>query len=219
MPAPTASLRSSVLTPGYRYSERAGRYVAANGRFVNRAAVRAELDRTLDNASKALKAITQQYRDGAINVLEWREAMAAQIKTVHLAAAAAAKGGWAEMSQADYGRVGQQLRKQYEYLDRFAWQVASGEQKPDGTMLRRAAMYGQAGRQTFHETERREQATRGFDEERRVRHAKDSCDDCIEYAALGWQPTGTLPPIGESQCRTYCLCTFEYRNTATEAVA
>ena len=38
------------------------------------------------------------------------------------------------------------------------------------------------------------------------------CHDCPPLAALGWQPAGTLPDIGESECGGLCLCTFEYRD-------
>lgn len=37
-----------------------------------------------------------------------------------------------------------------------------------------------------------------------------NCEDCITYAADGWRPIGTLPPIGDSVCGQYCKCTFEY---------
>lgn len=48
--------------------------------------------------------------------------------------------------------------------------------------------------------------------ERRVLgHPKtEHCHDCPPFAALGWQPIGTLPAIGESECGHLCLCHFEY---------
>jgi hypothetical protein len=36
------------------------------------------------------------------------------------------------------------------------------------------------------------------------------CEDCPPLAALGWQPIGTLPRIGETECGGMCLCRFEY---------
>jgi hypothetical protein len=215
MPKPTSSLRSSSLTPAYRFSERAGRYVDQKGRFVSRAAVRGELDKTLDNASKAMKSVTQAYRDGSLNVLEWRAQMAAQVKTAHLVAAASAKGGWAQMSQSDFGRVGQQLRGQYERLDKFAWQVATGEQKPDGTMLRRAQMYGQAARATYHATEQREQEQRGYDQERNILEPAQHCDGCLAETGRGWVAIGELVPIGSRDCLVNCRCRVAYRNSQT----
>lgn len=35
--------------------------------------------------------------------------------------------------------------------------------------------------------------------------------NCVDYALSGWQPIGTLPPIGDSQCGQNCECRFEFR--------
>ena len=67
------------------------------------------------------------------------------------------------MSQADYGRAGQRIREQYDYINRFAQQVASGEQKLDGTLTRRAQMYAEAGRNTYEATVWAEMKKRGRD--------------------------------------------------------
>jgi hypothetical protein len=53
-------------------------------------------------------------------------------------------------------------------------------------------------------------------ERRILGHPKtEHCTDCPPLAALGWQPVGTLPDIGESECGPLCLCHFEYSNDAT----
>lgn len=38
----------------------------------------------------------------------------------------------------------------------------------------------------------------------------DHCPECPNDAALGWQPIGTLRPIGDRECGVLCLCHFEY---------
>ena len=48
-------------------------------------------------------------------------------------------------------------------------------------------------------------------EPKRIRHLADSCDDCIAMEQLGWQPIGTLIPIGDRQCRGNCGCTLRFR--------
>lgn len=48
-------------------------------------------------------------------------------------------------------------------------------------------------------------------ERRILGHPKtEHCTDCPPLAALGWQPVGTLPDIGDSECNGLCLCHFEY---------
>ena len=51
--------------------------------------------------------------------------------------------------------------------------------------------------------------------ERRVLgHPKtEHCADCPPLAALGWQPIGTLPDIGDSECEGRCLCHFVYSDS------
>lgn len=38
----------------------------------------------------------------------------------------------------------------------------------------------------------------------------EHCSECPEDAAKGWQPVGTLKPIGARECEYRCLCHFEY---------
>jgi hypothetical protein len=40
----------------------------------------------------------------------------------------------------------------------------------------------------------------------------DHCDDCPPLAAQGWQPLGTLPDIGDTECGGQCHCHFEYQD-------
>ena len=52
-------------------------------------------------------------------------------------------------------------------------------------------------------------------ERRVVGHPKtEHCTDCPPLAAMGWQPIGTLPPIGDSECGHLCLCHFVYSDAA-----
>lgn len=206
--------RQSPLTPGYRWNQTANRYISPSGRFVGRQQVRAALDVAIDNSAKSIKALSQQLRDGNISLADWQLAMAREIKATHLASAALAKGGWAQLSQSDYGRVGQIVRQEYAYLNKLAQDIAAGRQPLDGRFLRRAEQYIQAGRATYHQVEQREMKVRGYDEERNIRHARDSCPGCLDATARGWVAIGTLPPVGGRDCRRNCRCTIEYRKAA-----
>jgi hypothetical protein len=106
------------------------------------------------------------------------------------------------------------VRQQYADLDRFAGDIASGKQKFDGTLDRRAKMYTDAGRKTYESASRAESRIRGYDEERNVRHAQDSCDGCLEATAAGWVAIGTLPLPGDRDCVTNCKCSLEQRRSA-----
>jgi hypothetical protein len=173
--------------------------------------VRAALDAALDTASLTVKTLSDGLRVGTVPLAVWQEQMAQAVKSTHLAAAALARGGWAQMDARAYGAVGREVRTQYEFLRNFAADIASGKQPLDGSLPRRAELYIQAGRMTYYLMEQREQARLGRTEERNIRAASDSCDGCLAASALGWVAIGTLPPVGARDCLTRCRCSVEYR--------
>ena len=189
----------------------AGRYRdRATGRFVSELTVRSDLDKYIDAKNAKLDSLTMQLRNREISLADWQTQMRNELRTAHTNAAMVAKGGRDQMTNADWGRTGRELRTQYEYLDKWAADIASGKAPLDGRANVRAQLYGDASRSTYEQNRRATAATNGNQLERRILHAAESCADCMQYAALGWQPIGTLPRIGQSQCRTNCKCTFEY---------
>lgn len=194
----------------FRYNELANRYTNRSGRFVPMSQVRQELDRALLDIGKEAKALAEQLRTRQITAEQWTLDMRHLVKEVHLWSAADAKGGWAQMAQADYGRVGQIIRGEYAFLQRFSAQINLGLAL-DGQFLQRAQQYTQAGRRTFHAVEIVEKEQRGMTEERSIRHVGDSCVGCIFEAVRGWIPIGTGVPIGMRDCLRKCRCTKLYR--------
>lgn len=189
-------------------------YDLETGRFVSNAVIREGLESMMDVSALQINGLTRQLIDGTISLADWQTGMMNQIKITHTASAALSQGGWAQMTQSDWGAVGQMIRAQYDYLRNFASQIASGEQPLDGRALVRSDMYADAGNGTFAEMGRRSAITDGFDEERRVlEDTINACDGCIEQDKLGWQPIGTLDPIGAEECGTRCRCEFEYRKS------
>lgn len=202
--------RSANPAPEFRWNEGAGRYTQ-NGRFVPQKTVRGALDTALDRSSENVRRITERLRAGEISVKDWQLQMVPEMRSAHLAAHALAKGGWAQMSPADFGRVGQRLRGEYRFLAGFADQVLDGRQRLDGTLARRAQMYIESARSGYHEQERREKQLRGATEERNLLAPSDHCPGCLDADAMGWVPIGTLPPVGSRDCRSRCRCRVAYR--------
>lgn len=214
--------------PEYRFDPRlgsTGRYVnSATGKIVGRATVQAAMEARIDAGKANLDKISRSLANGEISLAEWQTRVRDELKLLHTMAGAASRGGWDRMSPADWGRIGNISKGQYRKLQNFAVEIAEGKEKllnlagqPNGRFLQRTRMYANAAYGTMEEMNRRGAADRGMVEERRVREAENSCDDCIRYTAMGWQPIGTLPPIGvESVCLTNCRCGFEYRNAAGE---
>lgn len=141
------------------------------------------------------------------------------IRTGLVAQAAAASGGTANMSHADRGRVGAAARREYAYLSRFAGQLVDGSRPLDASAVRRAGMYAEAGRRTAEEVDRRSRQVDGWTLERRVLAAAEHCVECLALAALGWQPLGSLPRIGETICKMGCRCSWGFKRGASDATA
>lgn len=200
------------LTDRYEYDPRVHRYRdMRTGRFVDwNRTVRPAVERTMDALAAEIRELGRRAGEGEITRWEFIDAMKQRLRIAHLLAYATAKGGWAQMTAADFGRVGRELRRQYDYLRRFGADLAAGRLTA-GQAAYRASLYARAAYATYENTRRQEMQRAGFQEERRRRTAKESCPDCIEYARRGWQPIGTLPPIGQSQCLVNCRCYFEFR--------
>ncbi len=189
-----------------------------SGRFVSGATVRRELDRYLD-ANDPARSLAGALRRREINVADWEIGMRRHIKNTHLNAIALERGGWANMRPSDYGRAGQIIREQYGYLKRFAGQIADGTQKLDGRLDVRAGLYTQAGRESFYKS-KHANLREGVDMVRSIRHARDSCRECIDLEGKWFRvgdPAYKLP--GDRICSKNCHCSEAYgRMTADGGV-
>lgn len=114
------------------------------------------------------------------------------------------------MTQSDYGRVGGMVVKQYRYLQRFAEQIEAGLPL-DGRFVRRAKMYAESGRSTYHAALRAEMIVRRKSEERSRLAPADHCPECVDEHNKGWGRIGHIKLIGTRECRSNCKCFAEYR--------
>ena len=207
------------------------------GQVVSWDTVRRTLDDTLERAGDDVQALSGRLQRREITLADWQRGMERSIKSVHLASAALEKGGFQNMTPADYGRVGRLLFNpngaredgswgQYQYLRRFAGQIEQGLPL-DGNFLRRADQYVQAGRQTYHRMLVLDMQEREFTETRFVLNPADHCTDkegrrqrpprrgCVERARAGWHTAGQWPGIGGMACHQNDRCDQEFRNPKT----
>lgn len=198
--------------PEYRWNARARRYVDARGRFVPQSVIKEALGRVLDDVNGKIDAESTALREGNISLAQWQGTMMGYIKDVHIIGGALQRGGWYNMSQSDFGRIGQITRQEYEFLRNFARQIANGEWPLDGRLNNRAALYGQAAWETYHRFARAQAQEDGFDEVQSVRNARDSCDDCIRLDGV-WFKIGDPEyiAIGRRICKSNCRCSERYR--------
>lgn len=212
----------------YLFDPRSLRYrSASSGRWVKATQVKGVVSSAQTRAAESVRAISEQLRRGEITVGQWKTAMREETKLSGLHALASSRGGFANLTQSDYGRLGQWLshgaaggKGQYQYLDAFAEQIKAGLPL-DGRFLRRSQMYTHAASGLFELERISAREVRGFDEIKSIRYASDSCQGCVEQERRGWQPLrggGWVPP-GARQCLSACRCTTTMRNSVTGAVA
>lgn len=215
------SIQPDPLLPEYFWNQAAGRYASrTSGRFVGQQTIRTELDKAIDNVTDRLVSLSRDFRNGVIDGRTWQIQSMSLIKETHLLGAALEKGGWNQLTQSDFGRVGQIIRGEYAYFNNLVKQLESGQQRLDGTLDSRMRLYGQAGRDTYHVFEREDRFTQGYDEERRILNGRDNCKSskrpgCLEEAGKGWQEIGEMVPIGSCTCLSNCRCSVSYRNSKT----
>ncbi|HYW90328.1 MAG TPA: hypothetical protein VFB50_21330, partial [Chloroflexota bacterium] len=119
----------------FLWSEQAQRYRdQASGRFVSSGSVNGAVDQVVDAAGLRMRDLSAQLQVGDISLADWQSRMATEMKLLHTGAAAVGRGGWAQMTQADWGWTGQRLRVQYGFLRNFAHDVATGKQPMDGRL-------------------------------------------------------------------------------------
>ena len=158
--------------------------------------------------------LANDLKNGIITLGEWQQGMRQLITMGHETSMLLANGGIEFMTQSDYLFLRDQIQKQFGYLDGFAKDISDNPDKwLNGRLDNRMRLYQESAYSAYQNDLRREAQLSGMDEERRVLGAADHCESCLDYAALGWQPIGTLPEIGDSDCRTNCRCEFEYRNS------
>ena len=110
------------------------------------------------------------------------------------------------------------MRWEYQYLARFARQLAAGSVTPNQAAMRARLYIGKAFSQ-FWFTDRKRQEEKAMQRQKRLRArwltVGDAvvCDDCRYYERLGWQPPDAFPVPGDghTQCLGNCRCAIEYR--------
>ena len=199
------------LVPPFSYNPGSNRYTDSGGRFVSGDTVRGALNDVIVASQARTHQLTQDLRDGYISLADWQRGMAQEVRTTQAIAHATAKGGWSQMTQSDWGRVGNEVKRQVKYLNNFAKDIETGKVPLDGRLTARADLYPQAARNTYSRTEGASRQEAGLKQERNILGDADHCDGCLEATAEGWVDIGSLVPVGQRDCMSRCHCHLEYR--------
>lgn len=195
----------------WRYDPISGRYRGANGRFLSQRAVEALVDGRINKLAAALRRYTDMLSRGDITLDQWQSSAREALKLTHVQAAIIGNGGKDTMVQADWGRIGQRLRVEYAYLQGFARDLLDGRVS-SAMALARIGLYAQAVRGSYWEGATIRQGKQGYSLMRRILDSQAKhCQDCLDYAARGMVPIGSLPLPGQRcACRSNCKCSVKY---------
>jgi hypothetical protein len=170
--------------PDWRWSDAAHNYRNLDtGRWVSGAQVRSWSAAASKASGEAVTSMADMLADGRLNVRDWTLLMRDELKDVYIQQYVLARGGLEQMTQRDWGTLGPILREQYQYLDRFAREVADGTVS-EAQIRRRAAMYVRSSREAFERGNAR---------------------------MLGVVGLPDYPGAGNTLCRANCLCFWEIK--------
>ena len=192
----------------------AGRYRWADSkRFVSRQTLLNIADQESQRLKVRLQGVTRLLLDNKIDLPQWQGRFADELKAAHLRVGMLAGGGQDQMTQAKYGSVGYQIKRQFDYLANFANDIAAGDMRPS-RILARAGLYSESVNATFNRVEQITRSDEGFTEALRsldsqARH----CPSCISYSTQGqWLPVEQVtPPAIACECQARCRCSIRYR--------
>lgn len=124
----------------YVWEEASRRFRGPDGKFVSKATMQSLRDTMVDASVQRVTDLTGQLTRGEIDIDAWRTAMRAEVKQVHIIEYLIGRGGRAQMTPRDWGRIGAEVRKQYAYVERLIIERASGVVS-DAELTARARMY------------------------------------------------------------------------------
>lgn len=211
------------------YDRRAARYRGVDGKFKDPRAVRQIIERDIDATKARMESHARRAQSGQISVEAWRDLQAREIKALHLANLAAAKGGFHALTPADFGRAGQAIRGEYAYLRAFAEKAANDPAylASDG-FVSRAASYGDSGLATFEATRKAEEEAVGMiyavnilDDGAHHCTRKGATESCPQQTDKGAALSSEIVSVGRRSCGPRCRCTvrrFKTREAAEAAI-
>jgi hypothetical protein len=202
---------SSRFDAAWSYDQKSGRYRDERGRFLSKASVAKLVDARIDRLDVNLRRYTRMLSNGSITLEQWQGSVREAIKSAHIQAAIIGYGGKEKMGSAEFGRIGQRLRLEYAYLQGFVRDLLDGRVSAP-MALARIGLYAQSVRGSYWQGSEMREQQRGFSLMRRKLDVQaQHCQDCMDYAARGIVPIGSLPLPGQRcACRARCRCSIEY---------
>ncbi len=215
--------------PKFGWLRKVGQFInkTAN-RILGRADVAAKAERLVGLATADhLTPLAVSLSEGTVSLPVWQTGMRQNIKNLYLNQYMLGRGGRAQMTQQDWGRLGQMLKDQYQFLDNYAVDLSKMDVLEREAYIRnRSQLYANASNEAFERGRSAAAQSLGFDEVNWNLTPAEHCETCLERAAMGPGPVGprggfmdggqeVWPADGTSICRTNDKCFLSYTNSET----
>ena len=131
------------------WNDKAKRYRdTTTGRFISHHKAITLRDFYIEAKKGDMDKLSRRLINKDVSLPQWTLEMRSQVKDTFINEYMLARGGRNNMTQADWGRVGAMLKKQYGYIDNFGADIKA-EKVSEGQMRTRARMYISSGTQAF----------------------------------------------------------------------
>jgi len=170
--------------PLFSWDNNTRRFRSANGRFVSQAQVNSLRVDYIRTERAGNDRLAERLFNREIDINQWRKQMRDNLKRTYTIQYMLGKGGRGNMTQRDWGILGNMLRKQYNYVDKFAKDLMNGRYTENQSKLvaARQQLYAKSSAQAY------ERAT------------------AETYGPL---QLPAWPGDGSTQCRSNCLCHWQ----------
>lgn len=196
-------LRFEVATQRYRDTD--------TGRFVGRGEILKLVDEEVNRLEVRLKAHGRLLQSQKIDIAEFQTRMTQSLKESHLRMAALGGGGFKQMTPKHYGHVGQQLKRQYEFLHGFG-QDLQNKNLTSKQIINRAGSYAKSANIAFYQAEFLSKGKVGFYAKRLLDPQSHHCVECISYQKKQWTLLQKIIPPGiNCSCGGRCRCQIIFR--------
>jgi hypothetical protein len=147
---------------------------------------------------KVAEQLARKYIDGEIDLADFQIGFRTMLRRLYTTMVIAGKGGArpSDIDPSKFLEMGNVLRSQYRYLERFMRVVGAGELSED-QIINRARMYVDASEQMFW---------RAFSDVQLPAYPRDGTSECAMHCACSWELDYTVDSLGH---RTHLLATWE----------
>lgn len=200
------------------YDRRLGQYRGDKGRIVNRTTVQKELKTFVQKTTREIELLTNKFNRGKIS-LEYLQISVAQIlkdSTINLSLFAI--GGKAQLDQfynknSFYGKIGNELKKQFESLQKQVLKIESGSYQGKPALLAyRMRQISKLPLVAYYQVEKYSKIEEGYNLAKRLLDpGANHCTKCPLYFTENYIPIAEIVPVGtECYCGGDCKCKVSY---------